>query len=213
MRRMRGATRGVWRPVAQVAGLAVLVVAGALAAAAYRAHAGGPGSVSLPNGADSYLPAHRRVAGPQIEMVYVGGSDCAWSNQPGFPKAVDRLKKRLAMAARARGMSFRAVGLAVEWSVQKGEAHLNKLGYFDEVSVGYNWGNSLALKYLWNPGATRGKPEVLVYRRYAVAPTDSTRVLEYGEKDRVLLLRGVGYESIERLAAEADPIADVVPRS
>jgi hypothetical protein len=129
MRKMRGATRGVWRPVAQVAGLAVLVVAGALAAAAYRAHAGGPGGVSLPNGADSYLPAHRRVAGPQIEMVYVGGSDCAGSNQPGFPKAVDRLKKRLAMAARARGMSFRAVGLAVEWSVQKGEAHLNKLGY------------------------------------------------------------------------------------
>ncbi len=141
-----------------------------------------------------YLPAYRRVAGPQILMVYVGNSQCVWSEDASLPDAVERIKVRLAEQAEKQGMSFKAVGVALDWQAEAGLEHLENFGRFDEISSGYNWANTLALEYLWSDReVSPSTPQILVYERYLVAPRDSTDPLLYAEEGprRILVKRGL----------------------
>ncbi len=144
-----------------------------------------------------YIPRYRRENGPQLVMAYVGSSTCGWSNTPGLPHAVESIKLQLAKYAKERGWSFKAVGVALDWSPELGFEHLTKFGRFDEISAGYNWGNTFAARYLWSDDTTEPMtPQVLVYKRFYVAPKDSTDELYFGERDRLLLVTKPGRQAI-----------------
>lgn len=148
-----------------------------------------------------YVPKYERAAGPQLVMVYLGSSTCRWSNQAPLPDAVEKIKLRLARYAEERGMSFRAVGVAFDWSPELGLEHLAQFGLFDEVSAGYNWGNALGLRYFWSDEPIRpATPQILVYERIFIAPQDSGDVLWYGEKDRRNLVSEAGVTAITNWA-------------
>ncbi|MGH7483907.1 MAG: hypothetical protein ACRELV_17290 [Longimicrobiales bacterium] len=135
-------------------------------------------------------------------MVYIGSSVCASSNQPHLPQSIETIKIRLARLARERGMSFKAVGIALDWAPAPGIEHLAKFGLFDEVSAGYNWGNTLALRYLWSEAPARAStPQVVVYQRELIAPTDSGDVLHYAELERRRLVAKIGSGDIIEWAA------------
>jgi hypothetical protein len=87
----------------------------------------------------NYTPPHQSETGPQLVMVYIGSASCAGSNQPALPRAVERLKLRLAGYAKHEAMSFTAIGIALDWAPHSGMEHLEKFGRFDEVAAGYNW--------------------------------------------------------------------------
>lgn len=188
---------------ASAALVAVLFVGATAFSATYRV-ALTPKAELYPNGSQSYMPTYRRVIGPQIEMVYIGTSQCGWSDRPDFPRIIDGLKTRLAAAAHMRGMTFRAIAIDPEWSVEKGEKYIEKLGLFDEVSIGYNWGNSMMLKYIWNVGMTASTPVVLIYSRYVIGPDISNESARYGEKDRRLLIEEAGYHAIVAFAEQRE---------
>lgn len=144
-----------------------------------------------------YRPEYVRQPGRQIELVFVGSSACAWSTRDSLVASVRIMKRNLAEWSEARGLGFKAIGIAIDWSVPAGSAFLERFGLFDEVSIGYNWGNSLALKYLWDtPNVRAATPRLLIYERYNEAPSDSTDALDFGERERRLLAVGRGYRSI-----------------
>jgi hypothetical protein len=156
-----------------------------------------------------YVPSYARQSGPQILMVYVGSSTCPWSNLPEVPPAVETIKTRLADYALDRGLSFKALGVALDWSAQRGFQHLSKFGLFDEVSAGYSWGNSVAMRYLGLDGSVPvATPVILVYQQSFVAPRDSGDSGAYEERDRRTLLVKRGNQEITDWANSAVTLED-----
>lgn len=134
---------------------------------------------------DAYQPRYRREAGRQLVMVYVGSQSCGASNHESLPAAVEAIKLRLANYAATHELSFKAEGVALDWSPERGLDHLGRFGLFDELSAGYNWGSSSALKYLWADGQVDPvTPQILVYEREFIAPRDTTDILLYEERNR-----------------------------
>ncbi len=162
------------------AGTAVWLVAGiALLVATVRAQWMPPGAASTPAVAARlvapakpesakavYQPAGALESGEEIVLVFIGASFCNAQNTPGFPAAVETAKLRLQEHARAGGMRFRAVGIALDWRTADGLAFLERFGEFDEVASGSNWISDGATKYIWRdiPGDA-DVPQMLVLRR------------------------------------------------
>ena len=129
----------------------------------------------LPATAQEYLPAYERDpnfnidSGPELVLVYFGGSTCAPCHSEEFKAALDRAKVLLAERAEQEGKAFAAVGVAVDHSVEDGLAFLAESGRFDELAVGRNWFNSASLAHLWRPEGLDeravGLPGVVVFER------------------------------------------------
>ena len=117
--------------------------------------------------AGEYAPALSVNAGQEVALVFVGSSNCGWSNVPELPNMVKGLKLELKKRAENLGMSFAAVGIARDIIATNGIRHLEKFGDFDEVMSGRGWVNIGVLKYIYGgqlsgPAAT---PQVLVIER------------------------------------------------
>ena len=124
--------------------------------------------------ATSYTPPYRSATGPQLVMIYFGSSECGGANAPKLPEAVETLKLRLSKYAAREGVAFTAIGVSLDWLPKRGIEYLSKFGTFDEVSAGYNWGNSLALRYMWAEDSVAPvTPQVVLYERRFTTPVDS----------------------------------------
>jgi hypothetical protein len=68
--------------------------------------------------------------------------------------------------AAARGAQFRAVAVSLDWETDEAMSFLESFGAFDEVTVGSNWLNEGARRYIWHelPGPA-AVPQLLVIER------------------------------------------------
>lgn len=164
--------------------------------------------IKMPESAEgSYHPSYRRTGGPQLVMIYVGKSKCYWSNQDWLPETIERAKLALQATADDEGWTFNAVGVAVDWRVQDGLDHLAKFGLFDEVMTGASWGNSDALKFIWqdHPGEA-ATPEVVIFRRDLTVPDTTLAADTYEEHGGRVLMRIVGAAQIRAWTERGAPI-------
>jgi hypothetical protein len=153
-----------------------------------------------------YMPLYRYEAGRQLLMVYVGSSACGWSNLPELPTAVESIKMSLAETARDRELSFKVVGLALDWIPNQGVEHLSRFGLFDEISTGGSWGGTFALNYLWSENVPRATPMVVVFSRIYITPDSLHDSFDFGEAARQLLVAKIGPSAISEWAAAGAPL-------
>jgi hypothetical protein len=124
---------------------------------------------NAPAQAPHYQPTGAYPHGPELVMAYISSTWCQGNRAPGLHQAVDSLKLRLAAWAQAHTMTFRAVGVAIDWAPDSGVAYLKEFGKFDELVVGSNWFNLGAVAFIWaDSTAPRSIPQVLVYRHDVV---------------------------------------------
>jgi cell division septation protein DedD len=154
------------------AGTAVWVALGVvLLAAAVRAH---PAERTRPDAARpaaetavrTYVPDFEFRKGREIVLVLVGAAFCGAQREPGFPQAVEDAKLRVRDQAAARGAQFRAVAVSLDWKTDEALSFLEGFGAFDELTVGSNWLNDGARRYIWRdlPGPA-AVPQLLVVER------------------------------------------------
>jgi hypothetical protein len=145
--------------------------------------------------------------GEQLVLIYFGKAHCAWSNRPEMPELIETAKLHLATLAAAKGWSFEAMGVALDWSPTDGLAHLSKFGSFDEVAAGFNWANASALRYFADripePTAT---PQILVLRRTLLKPDFSAGAFTYRAVNERLVLRKVGVFEIHQWVKNDLPV-------
>ncbi|UCD24381.1 MAG: hypothetical protein JSW51_00225 [Gemmatimonadota bacterium] len=141
----------------------------------------------------------------QILLLFFGAASCGSSNVNWLPEIVDSAKVALLQRARAAGMSFAAMGVAVDWEVKKGMQFLQSFGEFDEISVGYNWANSIVRKYMFEEyTGLPATPQVILVQRFLhVATAEEDYVTA---TDIQLLLREVGTGNIKRWFDNGMPI-------
>jgi hypothetical protein len=132
-----------------------------VAAAAHLA--GGPAKETAVR---AYVPDYELRKGREIVLVLVGAAFCGAQREPGFPQAVEDAKLRVRDQAKARGAQFRAVAVSLDWKTDEAMSFLDGFGAFDEVTVGSNWLNEGAQRYIWRdlPGPA-AVPQVLVIER------------------------------------------------
>ncbi len=152
--------------------------------------------------ATSYRPDGTLASGGEIALIYVGSSQCVWSNTPELVTLVGNLKLELQARARAEQRGFVAVGIARDMVAANGLEHLRKFGAFDEVTSGRSWANIGLLKYIYGdmPGRA-ATPQVLVVSRTVHAEGG-----HYGFRDERVLVRAIGLEDIKAWILAGAPL-------
>lgn len=117
------------------------------------------GATTTPN---QYRPSFSIPQEHDILMVYIGSSTCGYANDPELPKVINRAKLVLQQNAAYAGFSFAAIGVSLDWDPARGQAHLAKMGRFDETMTGRRlWGLGTSI---WQEFIA-GTPQVLVVRQ------------------------------------------------
>jgi hypothetical protein len=110
-------------------------------------------------GAD--LPALRtmriRLATPPIGrerlLVLIGSAACSAAQRPGFADTVRAVVRAAERVARDSGYAFATVGVSIDPSATRGLDFLERVGPFDEVSLGRSWLNSSVVRLVWRDHA------------------------------------------------------------
>lgn len=142
--------------------------------------------------ADSYRLGGALDSSGEIALVYIGSSDCVWSNTPELVSLVRAMKRDLQARAMEEPWRFVAVGIARDMDPARGIVHLQKLGAFDEVMTGRSWANIGLLKYIYGdmPGRA-ATPQILVVARQFHSDGG-----HYGVFDERVLVRAIGLDEI-----------------
>jgi len=121
----------------------------------------------VPHAEHRYVSDYKFGTGDEIVLVLVGASFCGAHLTPGFAQAVEDAKVHVQRQAKAGRRQFRAVGVSLDWKTDEALKFLSAFGEFDEMSVGSNWVNGSAFRYIWNdlPGEPV-VPQIVVVQRH-----------------------------------------------
>jgi len=160
-------------------------------------------SVGAPAARDStILPS-----GPEIVFLYLGSAACAHSDDPESIEAVTRAKALLSGAAKEEGLGFSTHGIATDWDPASGLAHLERLGAWDEVSLGRGWGNSTAIRHFFQgsvkPVITPGI--VVLFRRMELELRADGLITGYRVQGDRVLMRRYGKSEIQEWVRHGAP--------
>lgn len=157
-------------------------------------------SLSFPARISDALP--KIWNGPQIQIVLIGSAGCGASRQPTFVSAFRQVRTRFERLRAQPGMHVSFVGVALDPIIEDGLSFLRELGPFDQISIGEDWLNDEAVRFLWRdlPGAG-GIPQVLVVKRSLMKGSTWYR---FGRDD--VLLRKVGIEALSAWASKGAPV-------
>jgi hypothetical protein len=116
----------------------------------------------------------------EVIAVYIGSG----GTDGGMTTVISDMRAALQRQASAGGYHFIARGVSIEPTVEGGLRHLSRLGTFDEVSVGGNWGNSAVVRYVGADSRTRPQliPQVVLLEREARM---DERVIEFGPEREI----------------------------
>ncbi len=126
-----------------------------------------PGLPPVSSAERRYVPDYALRTGDEVIFVLIGASFCLAHRTPGFAQAVEDAKVQVQRQAKAGGRQFRAVGVSLDWKTDEALEFLSAFGEFDEMSVGSNWVNGSAFRYIWNdlPGEPV-VPQIVVVQRH-----------------------------------------------
>lgn len=168
----------------------LLSVLGMSAVGYVRFHRSGEGGSAAP------VHASKVRTGVQHVAVFLVSSTCGASRYPDLPKALAVIRAREDTQATREGKTFISVGVALDDDPSIGLAFLKTFGNFDQLSVGGNWLNAMAIDLLIRD--TKGPlslPQLIVLERTV---TVGPAAIQVGQ-DRVMG-RYIGFDDILGLA-------------
>ena len=134
-----------------------------------------------------YVPKYRKEYSRELQLIYIGSSRCAFSNNKEMYDAVDGIKSLLSEKADSLSIGFTSIGIASDWDPDQGIDHLNKFGYFDEIIVGNNWSNTGVVRYLGEMNGELSTPQILVTLRTYIGPVKA----KVSEEKKILTITGM----------------------
>ncbi len=136
----------------------------------------------------------------EVIAVYIGsvGTD------GGMSTVVADMRAALQRQASMGGFRFIGRGVSIDPTVEGGIRHLARLGTFDEISVGGNWGNSAVVRYAGGDSRSGVQlvPQVVLLEREVRA---DERTIEFGPERE--LGRFTGINGIDAWVKRGAPVA------
>ena len=174
----------VWLTMICLAAASIGAVAAGLLVGPLRARAAGPPSYD--NG---------ELNGVHQVAVFLASSSCGACRTRGLDDAVRQLLDSLRSVAASEGRRLTTVGVLLEPPSAEALEWLARFGAFDEISVGGNWLNTAAARYVWKGQASASVPQLLLVR-YRVIEERSSMLsnpgLVIGSDSIVRSWQGVG---------------------
>jgi hypothetical protein len=135
----------------------------------------------------------------EVIAVYVGSS----GTDAGMTTVVADMRAALGKQAAAEGFRFIARGVSIDPTVEGGIRHLVRLGTFDEITVGGNWGNSAVVRYVGGDSRSQLQlvPQVVLLEREA---RSDERAIEFGPERE--LGRFTGIDGISAWVRRGAPV-------
>lgn len=135
----------------------------------------------------SQSPAVEATVDRDIVAVLITASFCPASQRDevrdGWPSVLSFLQEH----ATREDRSVRTLGIAIDMDAATGVATLSRYGEFDEISVGGNWANLGARRYIWETFPGRAAvPQILVIRRSIRHHEGGVEVLEESVDHRLV---------------------------
>lgn len=152
---------------------------------------------SKPRTTESLENKERSYKGELI-LIYVGSSQCKFSNLDSVSNYVSNVIARIESQARARDLAFRSVGIAVDTDLNEGINHLGNTGDFDQISVGAGWDNHSLRQYVTDlAGGPLATPQMILVERPAIE-NETRDVNLYEEKKEEEGIKGssVVYQAV-----------------
>lgn len=112
-----------------------------------------------------YQPTYEKELLEEINFIYIGSSQCGFSNNDEMFAAVDKSIYKVKTVTDSLNLGFSALGIAAEWDVESGLQHLNNISKFNEISIGNNWGNSTIVKIISEFNIEPSTPQILITKR------------------------------------------------
>jgi hypothetical protein len=154
-----------------------------------------------------YEPEYELQRGGELAFVYIGSSTCGWCNVEDLPRLIKQSKLHVKDEAQTDSLQFSATGIAKDWKVKDGVAHLEKFGRFDEIMAGKSWLNSGLRRYVWGELAgDASTPQVLVLERYLDVPASASETVAFSVEDERRLVKKTGVASIRNWLQDGAPV-------
>lgn len=109
-----------------------------------------------------YEPIYSHASNNEINFIYIGSSNCKFSNTSAIYESVKQLKYLLSKRAEDLSLDYSAIGIAIDRIPEVGLDHLNNFGQFDEVISGNSWRNAGTLKYNGVMGEESSTPQIII---------------------------------------------------
>jgi|GEM_PF-1069133 hypothetical protein len=135
----------------------------------------------------------------ELQLIYIGSSNCHFCNVPAIPKSVNIIRDDLLTKSQKNGLGFSMVGISKDMVITEGLLHLSKIGRFDEVTTGKGWLNAGILKYIYGkiPGRAATPQLLVVLREYRlIAKKTNGNPSFRGINSEKLIARKIGVEEI-----------------
>lgn len=170
-----------------------------------------------------YTPSYHPPVGDEIILVLISSSTCIANHSDEFDSNVRSAKALVSRHAQELDRDFSTVGVSTDWEADQGVGYLLRgewegtsldFGAWDEISVGRNWGNTLAVRYMQklSDGCPEkpielGIPQMFLLERTARDWREDGRFRHGDEK---LLLQLCGADEIAAWVEEGAPIPEPV---
>ena len=101
--------------------------------------------------------------GKFLRFVYIGSSNCGYSNNPETHEMVSKIKKYFKDLAHKRDINYITTGIAKDLFPDVGIQFLKNTGPYDEVTAGASWFNLGLNYYIWdNIQGRPATPQILL---------------------------------------------------
>ena len=140
----------------------------------------------------------------EIVLVYIG--NLGTNRDSNFRSALRNVEKSLRRQAASTGRTLLTRGISLEVTTDDGLRDLASISHFDEISVGGNWTNQLALQYLGRHiGRTTrtGIPQAILLEREVLYFNSQTRI-DVGDEHEIT--RFVGIKAIMEWSQRGAPV-------
>lgn len=148
-----------------------------------------------------------------IRVVYIGASDCGFSNSEDTHKSVISIKKSLRELSDKYNFRLITTGISTDSTAHTGIKYLSKTGPYDEIISGGDFYNTGFFSYVWSRDGSPQTPQLhILNQKYDIHEQTirKTKVLKDIDKKVEVIKSAVGRQEMQNLERIIKKDGDIV---
>jgi hypothetical protein len=137
------------------------------------------------------------VDGKYLKLVFIGSSDCVFSNNDEMHSITLNIKKHLSELTRASNMKLMTTGITSDVNADIGYSYLQKTGPYTEIYTGASWYNLGLKRYIWKDFEAPSLTPQLLITLAEKNSFDAGGQLANVNIDEIIVIRLIGFHEIQ----------------
>ncbi|NBC04817.1 MAG: hypothetical protein GVY20_14080 [Bacteroidetes bacterium] len=91
-----------------------------------------------------------RYSERELVLIYLGQTSCPYCKKKNIKDSIKSVDNKLNDLTKKFGISYKKIGIATGWDIEKEYTFLGKILSFNEIIIGNGWSNLGSLWYIYN---------------------------------------------------------------